>query len=172
MQCAACGFVDSSVTPSDAAVALRSYPRRFRSVLLVLDEDDTDLLTRPGPDGWSALDHAAHLAASLTSVAEALRLVSIEESPLVALAPERRVDGSGAGGAGGGDGVVDQVSAALEAAAVSAAEAVERIRGKDWERLGRVNDGASMTALDVARHGVHEGVHHLRAAEQAVSSGP
>lgn len=161
MQCARCGFNDSSVTPADAAVAVRSYPRRFRAVLARPDDED-DVVRRPAADGWSALDHAAHVATSLGTVAEALRLVSIEERPLVALAPERReavpatVD-------------VDAVVRDLEDAAGRAAGAIDGIKGADWERRGRVSEGDDVSALDLARHAVHEGVHHLRAAEQAVS---
>lgn len=162
MQCAYCGFRDDSVTPADAAVALRSYPRRFRSVLVRPDEEDRadDVVRRPAADGWSALDHAAHLADSLVAATEALRLVSVTDDPLIAYAPERR---------SGTAGTVDSVLDALAAAAARAAEQVERIGGKDWERPGRVNETEDVTALDVARHAVHEGVHHLRGAERAVT---
>lgn len=155
--------MDTSVTPSDAAVALRSYPRRYRAVLVRPDDDDADVVRRPAADGWSALDHAAHVAVSFDAVAEALRLVSIEDSPVVALAPERRPDGSGHEG-------IDAVLDRLAHAAASAAEAVEHIGGADWDRTARLGpDGVdTMTALDLARHGVHEGVHHLRGAQHAV----
>lgn len=162
MRCPDCGFVDSSVTPADAAVALRSYPRRFKAVLAAVDEDDIEHLLRRAPDGWSALDHAAHAAAAFTAVGEALRLTAIEDSPVIALAPERRVD------VGAAD--LDRVGDDIAAAASSAADAVDRIKGKDWERVALINDHETVTALDIARHGVHEGVHHLRAAEQAVSA--
>lgn len=161
VQCATCGFQDSAVTPADAAVALRSYPRRFRAVLVRPDDDDgADVVLRAGSDGWSALDHAAHVAVSFGAVSEALRLASIEEKPLVALAPERRQSGVGS---------VDEVLAALEDAAGRAAGAVDSIKGADWERRARLGDGDDVSALDLARHAVHEGVHHLRGAEQAVS---
>ena len=167
MQCAACGFQPDSVTPSDAAVALRSYPRRFRSVLVrVDDEDGADVVRTPADDGWSALDHGAHVAVSIQAAGEALRIVSIDDGdPLVAYAPERRVDAQ----------PVDDVLAAIEAAADAAAAQVERVSGSDWDRRGRLDDGTNATALEIARHAVHEGVHPLRAAEgaiaQAVSGG-
>lgn len=161
MQCSACGFHPDTVTPSDAAVALRSYPRRFRSVLVRLDDEDgADVVRRPAPDGWSALDHAAHFAASLAAVTEALRIVAIDDAqPVVAYAPERRIEA----------GPVDDVLTDVQAAAEAAAAQVERVRGADWDRQGRLDEGTTVTALDVARHGVHEGVHHLRAAEKAVA---
>ena len=164
MQCAFCGFVADTVTPSDAAVALRSYPRRLRAVLVRPDDEDRadDVVRRPASDGWSALDHAVHLAASLRATAEALRLVSISDDPLVAYAPERRSDGAGSVD-------VEQVLDDLAGAAGTMAEQVERIGGKDWDRTGRLDAPEdTVTALDVARHAVHEGVHHLRGAERAV----
>jgi hypothetical protein len=123
------------------------------------DEDGAEVVRKPAADGWSALDHAAHVARSFEAVAEALRLVSIEDEPVVALAPERP-EPAAVG--------IDDVLARLTAAAEAAAAAVEHIKGKDWNRRGRLSEGASVTALDLARHGVHEGVHHLRAAEHAI----
>jgi hypothetical protein len=166
MQCASCGFAADSVSPSDAAVALRSYPRRYRAVLVRPSDDSVsadDVVRRAGADGWSALDHAAHLAVSLEAAAEALRLVSVQESPVVALAPERRDGGSDSDSVS-----VDDVLARVAAAAGAMAEEIGRVTGKDWDRAGRVDDGSTLSAIDIARHAVHEGVHHLRAAERAV----
>jgi hypothetical protein len=161
MQCAYCGFHDDSVTPADAAVALRSYPRRYRAVLVRMDDDDgARVVTTPAADGWSALDHAAHAAVSLAAGADALRAVSIEDDPLVAYAPERREPSPGP---------VDEVLDRLSAACTGGAEQVERVKGNDWDRRGRISDHDSVSALDIARHMVHEGVHHLRGAERAVS---
>lgn len=150
------------MTPADASVALRSYPRRFRAVLVRLDDDDRadEVVRRPASDGWSALDHAAHAAVSFAAVAEALRLASFEELPLVALAPERRESSAGS---------VEDVLAALENGAGRAADAVDVIKGADWERRARLGEDSDVSALDLARHAVHEGVHHLRGAERAVS---
>jgi hypothetical protein len=152
-----------SVSPSDAAVALRSYPRRYRAVLVRPSDEDSvsadDVVRRAGADGWSALDHAAHLAVSLDAAAEALRLVSVQESPAVALAPERREPF---------DSSVDDVLERVAASAGRMADAVERVTGKDWDRQGTAADGSALSALDIARHAVHEGVHHLRATERAL----
>lgn len=165
MQCATCGFRDDSVSPSDAAVALRSYPRRFRAVLVRLDDEDgADVIRRPASDGWSALDHAAHAAESIRVAGDALRLVSISESPLVSYAPERRVEAAGP---------LDEVLHRLEVFTEVAAEQVDRVKGRDWERIGRLHEvggggDTEVSALDIARHAVHEGVHHLRGAQTAV----
>jgi len=162
VQCAYCGFIDDTVSPADAAVALRSYPRRYRAVLVRMDDEEgARVVTTPAADGWSALDHAAHAATSIAAGAEALRVVSISDDPLVAYAPERR-DADGAA-------TVDAVLDRLAAACTQAAEQVEHVGGQDWERRGRLNDEEAVSALDIARHLVHEGVHHLRGAERAVA---
>jgi hypothetical protein len=162
VQCPDCGFVEDSVTPADAAVALRSYPRRYRALLVRPDDEDgAEVIRRPGPDGWSALDHAAHVAMSLDDAAEGLRVVAVEDEPAVLLTPERPPHTEAS---------VDVVLERLAAAADLAAAAVDRIKGKDWERVALVlPEGTPMAALDLARYAVHEGVHHLKAAEQAVS---
>jgi DinB superfamily len=160
--CATCGFHPEFVTPSDAAVALRSYPRRYRAALVRLDDEEgADIVRRPGPDGWSALDHAVHVARAFDADADALRRVGIVEDPSVAVEPERRAEEAGP---------VDDVLARLAAAAAAAADAVEHTRGKDWHRAGSVEGGARVSALALARHAVHEGVHHLRLAEQAIDA--
>jgi hypothetical protein len=161
VQCATCGFIEDTVSPADAAVALRSYPRRYRSVLVRMDDEaGARVVTTPADDGWSALDHAAHAATSIAAAADALRLVAIQDDPEIALAPERREAGD--------PGPVDDVLDRFAAAATTAAEQVDHVEGKDWDRRGHTGDGQSKTALDLARHMVHEGVHHLRAAERAV----
>ena len=46
-----------SLAPSDAVVALRSLPRRYRAALAVGGEErPDDVAHRPGPSGRSALD--------------------------------------------------------------------------------------------------------------------
>ena len=39
---------------------------------------------------------------------------------------------------------------------------------KRWSRTGVTPGGERITALDIARHAVHEGIHHLRAAEKVL----
>lgn len=53
---------DRSLTPADAAVAVRSFPRRFRAVFARPDGDDErfdpdEAARRPGSDGRSAAEH-------------------------------------------------------------------------------------------------------------------
>jgi hypothetical protein len=128
------------MSPSDAAVALRSLPRRFRAVLVRADDDDTDrpdhVVRRPGDDGLSALDHAA----------AAVRVVN-ERAPHV-----------GPGAASGG--TVGDLLAELEAATTAYATEVDHVTPGDWTR----------EALDQLAAIVNAAVDHLRAADRAIDA--
>jgi hypothetical protein len=126
------------MSPSDAAVALRSLPRRFRAVLVRGDDEDTDrpdhLVQRPGADGLSAIDHAR----------AAVRIVS-ERSPDV-----------GPGATAGR--TVSEVLADLEAATAAHATDVEHVPPGEWTR----------PAVDALSRVVTAAVDRVRAAERAV----
>ncbi|MDQ1402865.1 MAG: hypothetical protein QOG03_1181 [Actinomycetota bacterium] len=162
MACPTCGFDDQSVSPADAAVAVRSYDRRFRDLLVRRDDEDRDdsLVRRRGADGWSGLEHTAYVAAALAEVDEALRRILISDSPSVSLPP---VDGGAPPSAGDVDSVVGRLTSSTGALA----KTIEGASGEDWNRTGSV-DGRETTALALARHAVHVGIHHLRAAERVL----
>ena len=155
-RCSVCGLDPRTVSPSDAVVALRSYPRRYRALLL-RPEEQRDILSRPGPDGQSALDVAAVVPATLEAAAEAIRRIQRHDDP------EIRLTAATPGAAG-----LDEVLARLETACRRLASTIEEVEGRDWQRTGRDPHEGSCTALDVARHGVHVGIHHLRAAERVL----
>ena len=67
------GLDVSNLSPGDAAAALRSFPRRFRAVLALVDEDDDSVLHRPGPDGLSATEHADAADRELAAAGRAIR---------------------------------------------------------------------------------------------------
>lgn len=160
-RCPTCGFDPPTVSPSDAAVAARSYPRRYRALLVRPDEDDPDIVhRRPAPGEPSAVEHAALAAAGMGAAAAALRRVATAEDPDVELST---------GDAAPGPATLDDVLARLATAAGDLAAAVEGVRGDDWRRTGRLGDGTTVTALDLARQGVHQGSHHLRAVERVLA---
>jgi hypothetical protein len=70
--------VDRALTPSDAEVAIRSFPRRFRAIMARPGDDDDERLDpdeaarRTGPDGRSAADHLARADALLAALDEVL----------------------------------------------------------------------------------------------------
>jgi DinB superfamily len=163
--CPVCGFDPRTVSPADAAVAVRSYPRRFRSVLVGPDGDEEPtpedlVLRRPPGGGWSALDHAAWVAEVLALAADALERIRLQDTPSVTVEPP-----APAAGAPGLGAVLDR----MEDQAERLAQSVGRVDAHDWKRVGRLPDGGEVSALDVARHAVHQGFHHLRETERVLS---
>lgn len=160
--CPECGFDAQSVSPSDAAVAALSYSRRFRGLLMRPDDDEPDIVhRRPSPGEPSALEHAAAAAAGMEAATDALHRVAAH--------PGGAVELPAVGRASGGErlslGVVLQ---RLTDAGTALAAAIRSVHGDEWRRTGRAGE-ADVTALDIARHGVHAGVHGLRAAERAIA---
>ena len=140
---------DRALTPADAAVALRSFPRRFRSVFARPDDDDRvdpdEVARRAGTDGRTAVDH---LSAAI-SVADAVREATRQRTPapLPTAAPD---DGRG----------LPQLLDELDAAAIAAADAVDAVSTDDWSiegLLGLVQDAVGLVA------------DHLRAAQRVIS---
>lgn len=167
-RCPACGFDPPTVGPADAAAAARSFPRRFRALLVRPDDDDPEIVHRaPGPGEASALDHAAAAAAGMATAAGSLARVQVHEGAAVDMGASP-VEGGGGAGAAAGRTLEDVLEAAGTAAGALAA-AVEVVHGDDWARTGVGPGGEAVHALDVARAGVHAGAHHLRAAERALA---
>jgi hypothetical protein len=166
--CPVCGFDGARLGPKDAAAALRSFPRRFRQILLPVEDDerpDDVLHRRPRTGGLSAIEHALWVATAVTESGEALRLVLIQDQPVVKLPPvepDRPIEG----------GVVsaEEAVARIEAAVLPVAARIDDTHGDEWSRQGRLSDGGpTVTALDIAALAVHIGSHHLRATDATIS---
>ena len=112
----------SRLSPSDAVAALRSFPRRFRTVLALVDEADDSALHRPGPDGLSALEHAEQADRDLAAGGATLR----------------RALGAAGPREGGDD-------------AESIAELVGHVSADDWGRAGEGGTSALDLLRDVVR---------------------
>ena len=153
------------MSPSDAAVAARSYPRRFRALLARPGHDDPDIVhRRPSPDEASAAEHAVEAAAGMAAAAAALRRIGTADDPLVELEPPAPPPSKAPQPS------LEEVLDRLAAAAGALAVAIEGVHGDAWSRGGRRPDGEPVTALDAARAGVHAGTHHLRAAERTIAA--
>src|SRR3954453_22020112 len=78
--CPVCGFNASTVSPGDAAAALRSFPRRYKAVLIRPSNDDADdPVARRGVAGWSALDHATWAANAIDGAAQQVHQVLVHD---------------------------------------------------------------------------------------------
>lgn len=164
--CATCGFEARSVSPTDAITAIRSFPRRYRRLLLdaLLDLDRGEELITTRPDGsWSALELTAHTRDAVHVFEKRMRRIVQEDEPALAEA-ELEVPPTNAHDQG-----VELVLATLLSSTDEFARAAGRISGDDWLRKGKLGS-AEVSALDVLREAVHEGAHHLRDVERVLAS--
>lgn len=163
------------LSPSDAAVAVRSFPRRFRGVLARPDDatddaaqaDPDELARRVGPDGRSAADHLLAADGVLALLDRALEQVRSDDDP--ALHPAVR----DLGGAWWDDehtplpALLDQ----LDQTADRAAARIDDVPTDDWARQVRVADAdATVGVLDVVREAVDVVAGHLRSAERTIAA--
>jgi DinB family protein len=154
-------FDHPNLSPSDAVVALRSFPRRYRG-LLATDDDDRNgvAMRRPEAGGLSALEHAAHVANALEQAASDLDAAHRADGAQVA-------DPAAAPTSGATD--VESTLQRLSAACERLADAIGRYRPDDWTRTIGAPDGRTVDALWLVRGAVQEGARHLRQAEQVIA---
>ena len=160
-RCKVCGLDPRTVRPPDAGAALRSYPRRYRRLLVRLDDEEgAGVVTRrPGPGQWSAVEHAAHVVDVIDAVGEAVERVRVHDQPSITLdvPPPRQAP-------------VDELLLRLSLVCERLASMVDTIKGNDWKRSGRLPGGEQATALDMVRHAVHVGAHHRREIERVMAT--
>lgn len=158
--CPECGIDYDTVSPADAAVAVRSFPRRFVEQLHRTDGDEALLRRRPEPAVWSPLEYTAHVADGFTFMADTVRRMRAEDNPKIAdwdpdaRASEHRYN----------EQVVHAVLADLDANATRFADAIDATPIEDLTRMGQFSWG-DRDVLMMIRNGVHEGKHHLRDVE-------
>ena len=156
------------LSPADAVVALRSFPRRFREVLTLGPGEDESVLHRNGPDGRSALDHVDLAGRDLAVLADAVDAVLTQDRPTLHPAV-----GDPAARSYAVDPGVD-ATAALDLLTLEAgglADRVEHVAAGEWSRTGSAAGGGDLTAVDVLREAVSTTAAHLRAAEAARRGG-
>jgi len=132
------------LTPPDAVVALRSFPRRFRALVPPGDgtDDDHDRERR------AAAEHAAAAAAAAIDAGTPdLRRVLLEDGPELGGAPPPAA----------GDPVARVAASATALADLAAAQPASV-----WARTGR-RGAATVTAADVLRGAVDAAARELRA---------
>jgi len=162
----------SHLSPDDAAVAVRSFPRRFRALLAQPGGDDErvdpdELARRIGPDGRSAIDHLLAADAVLALVDRSLEQARGDDDP--ALHPAV----ADLGGVWVDDAhtplpaLLDQ----LAATATACAARIDDVPADDWGRQVRVVErDATQQLLDVVRDGVDVAAGHLRSAERTLTA--
>lgn len=162
--CPECGLDYDTISPADAVVAVRSYPRRYRALLTTLDPDedaDSVLRRRPAEGTWSALEYTAHVADVIDKLAPAIRRIVVEDNPKIPLFDsEARVDAEGYN-----ELPVTEALSRLDSSCADMGMTLDCLSAEDWTRTGQFDFG-ERDALTTARNAVHEGSHHLRDIER------
>lgn len=159
-RCEECGFDGSQLSPSDAAVALRSFGRRYRAPLsrfLVGEDGDRLLRWRPPEGGFSALEYASHVRDVLALLGQALHQTLVSDHPRF---PEIQSPDGAAAALHYNEGNPGEVADQLAANAERMAHKIEGVPAEDWVRPADLADGPT-TAIGLVRKAVHEGSHHL-----------
>jgi hypothetical protein len=156
------------VVPSDGAVALRSFPRRYRSLVLpALDPVVEALAHQVGPEGVSAVELVADTVRTWLIQREAMRQTQIHDFPLfhpaVLHADQRHWHNPVLESA-------DSALAQLEDLATEFADDINAIHGDAWFRSGTVAGGESVTALQLLEAAVNVGADNLRQIERTLAA--
>ena len=165
--CPECGLRYDTISPQDAIVSVRSFPRRYRALLVTPGSEDRPnavFRRRPDPHTWSALENTAHVADILDHIGPAIRRITYENNPEITFFDndERAVEHH-----------YNELERAevlgwLDLACGELASVLEDVRADDWTRTGQL-DAGERDALTVARNGVHEGSHHLRDVQRVLN---
>jgi DinB superfamily len=160
----------STLAPSDIVLVSRGLERRYRELFTAFAEEKSadDVARRPGPDGWSAIDHIVAATQAIATADRALRRVLTTEAPTLQPAeidPPPRPEPAPASS-------VEELLAELGRVSTAAADRIERVAVGDWTRQATVADGSgrTVTALDIVRSMVDAGVGHLRAAREVLEA--
>jgi hypothetical protein len=168
--CPECGLDYDTISPSDAKVAIRSFPRRYRSVVAAPLEDDADeglIRRRPEETTWSALEYTLHVADLYEAFAPAFRQMFEQDRPTITDGmwdPDERVVSERYN-------EQDPMAAVarLEAAADALADVLDRVDAGSWSRTATFPWG-DRDLLTMTRNAVHEGSHHLRDVEHVLEA--
>ena len=168
----------TDLSPADAAVALRSFERRFReaakaAVVSLDDEPDQadidEVATRPGADGRSALDHVVaarrRIADALPAVQKALVSPdSVVEPRLLDLEPA-------AAAATSSSDQSSSLATEVQRLAVDAAALAERVESADaghWTGVRSTTTGGTTTPLAIVQTTVAFAIDTLKSVDRVL----
>ena len=166
-KCPECGLDYDTISPRDAVLAVRTFPRRYRALLTHFgpDEDVDDVIRRkPAPDVWSALEYTAHVAQVLDLLAPTIRQIENENNPHLYFFDSDQQAAEQAYN----DWPLLRALGELESACADLSSAIEFYDPAAWNRTGRFDYG-EREAIDLARNAVHEGAHHLRDVQNVLT---
>lgn len=160
----------SRLSPRDAAIALRSFERRYREATFSLDDTDDEhggLAEHIGSGGESTVTIVRRASRTLGLLQHALDEILDHENPELAagvMDPSARLPVPPAGG----DLATEVALLGTEAAHL--AERVDHTRAADWSRPAVVEgSGQAVDALDVVREAVRTTSVDLRSARETMA---
>ncbi len=153
-----------SLSMPDAAVTIRSLPRRFtETVGGPVGDDSWDRTVRVrGSSGRSALGSVGRADAELVALGTAIASLPMERTPAVNLGPVDRKNFEPAA-----EVVIGEVLASLKENAGRAARAIEARGPNDFARTITL-DGKSVPASDYVRRAIAATLGLLKDAQQAI----
>lgn len=163
-------MIDRNLSPADAAVAVRSFSRRFRSLLARPDDeerlDPDEIARRPGPEGVTAVEHLLAADGVLGLLDRGLQ----------------QALGAGGGTLDAGLGSLDAASwpddgtpvsallDRLEATAIATAARIESVATDRWGDTVTIAGGASeRSLLHLVQDVVAAAADHLRRTERVLA---
>jgi len=156
------------ISPSDGAIALRSFPRRYRALVLPIDDPVVEAQAQQvGPAGVSAADLVSDTIRTWLIQREALRQTQVHDFPLfhpAILDPGQRNWHSPALES------VESMLVQLEDLAGDLAEDLDSIHGDQWFRSGTIAGAGSVTALEILDAAVLVGAENLRFIERTLAA--
>jgi hypothetical protein len=159
--CPICGFDPEQLSPGDAVVAVRSFPRRWRRLFTaVLEQEDNGeaLLHTPLGGGSSSAERLHRVTVVFHGTVRQLDELWSQDDPALDEVGEDGLDRATAT-------PVSTLLDDLVAVAGRLAGAIERYRGEQWGRSGH-RRGDQVTALDLAREAIHQASHDLRVCRE------
>ncbi len=158
----------SQVSPSDAVVAMRTWPRRYRATLApIADDQISEKALRVGPQGVSALDLAIKSLGTWVLLEKALHDIRMTECPTLHPAVTESAARSWESHP---TETLESVLDQIDDVANSLADAIAAMPSSDWSRTATVAGGGTTTALAIAREAVHVGADNLREIERTLAA--
>jgi hypothetical protein len=170
-RCGECDFSYAELDVDEIPDTLRFLGTAYRSRLATGWGDahaESLLRRRPTPDIWSALEYCCHFRDVLLAQRERLYLALVEDTPrLSSIYRDQRVLL-----ARYSDDRLDDVAGEVEMAAGLLARAFARLDADQWQRRCIYNypTPTQRTVTWLARHTIHEGLHHLRDVDSVISA--
>lgn len=157
----------SSVSPRDAAIAMRSWPRRYGALLRPIDdESNEEKVAQIGKDGVSALEVATDTARTWALIEKAMNDIRLHDDVIVHPAIVDHTQRQWASE------IVEPLSsvlAQLNDNANALADFIDVVGFHDWNRVGKLVGGQEISLLELAQIAVATGAGNLRRIETILS---